>query len=123
MAPVHICPISSYSLNDAIHKCKNIVQMLRSLRHDRIAYQTRIHHYIDQCRRLKQEMYRMCNLPTKVSLILPRMVRRLMHACGRLRVLYQLQSEVDGKLYCLEDILSQFQAMLINKIDRIIIPT
>ncbi len=120
MAPVHICPISSYSLNDAIHKCKKIVQMLRSLRHDRIDYQTRIHHYIHQCRLLKQEM---CKLPTKGSSILPRMVRRFMHVCVRLRVLYELQSEVDGKLYCLGDILSQCQASLVDKIHRIVVPT
>ena len=120
MAPVHICPISSYSLNDAIHKCKKIVQMLWSLRRDRIDYQNRIHHYIHQCRLLKQEM---CKLPTKVSLVLPRMVRQLMHARVRLRALYQLQSEVDGKLYCLGDILSQCQASLVDKIHRTVVPT
>lgn len=120
MAPVHICPISSYSLNDVIHKCKKIEQMLRSLRCDRIDYQNRIHHYIQQCRLLKQEM---CKLPTKGSLVLPRMVRRFMYVCVRLRVLYQLQSEVDGKLYYLGDILSQCQALLVDKIHRIVVPT
>jgi hypothetical protein len=37
--------------------------------------------------------------------------------------LYQLQSEVDGKLYCLGDILSQCQASLVDKIHRIVVPT
>ena len=123
MAPINLCPITPYSFYDAINKCKNIVQILRSLRRDRIDYQTRIHHYIHQCRLLKQEMYRMCKLPTKVSLVLPRMVRQLMHICVRLRVLYQFQSEVDGKLYCLGDILSQCQASLVDKIHRVVVPT
>ena len=120
MAPVNRCPITPYSLYDAIHKCKKIVQMLRSVWHDRIDYQTRIHHYIHQYRLLKQEM---CKLPTKGSSILPRMVLRFMHVCVRLRVLYQLQSEVDGKLYYLGDILSQCQALLVDKIHRIVVPT